>query len=213
MKSDGTAFYANLFYSYSHKDAQYKEDMETALSLLRQQDLLKDWSDRDILSGQTITKEIRKKMNETDIWAFLISPNFIASNECMKEWEYAEQLAAEGRPIFRIPIILRDCPWEDFLSDDSIKALPQDGMPVGRFRNKDTAWQQVYEGIKVVLNQLRETFVPKSEFISEMEKTDFVSLEHVKLQDIFVFPTLSYYHPQAKEGPLEKGAIKNQAEL
>ena len=213
MKSDGTAFYANLFYSYSHKDAQYRDDMETALSLLRQQDLLKDWSDQDILSGQTISKEIREKMDEADIFVFLISPNFIASDECLKEWEYAEQLAAEGRPIFRIPIILRDCPWEDFLSDDSIKALPQDGIPVGRFRNKDTAWQQVYEGIKAVINQLRETFTPKSEFISEMEKTDFVSLEHVKLQDSFVFPTLSYYPPQAKEGLLEREAIKNQAEL
>ena len=213
MKSDDTAFYANLFYSYSHKDAQYKKDMETALSLLKRNNLLKDWSDRNILPGQTISKEIRKKMDEADIWAFLLSPNFIASDECLKEWKYAGQLAAAGKPIFRLPIILRDCSWEDFLSNDDIKALPEDGEPVANFENKDTAWKQVYEGIKAVINQLRETFSPKSEFISEMEKTYFVSLEHVKLQDIFVFPTLSCYPPQVRNGQLKKETMKNQVDL
>ena len=188
MKSDGTAFYANLFYSYSHKDAQYRNDTETALSLLKKNNLLKDWSDLNILPGQTISKEIRKKMDEVDILVFLLSPDFINSDECMKEWDYSKQLAAEGKPISRIPIILRDCSWKDLLGNDDIKALPKDGKPVANFDNKDTAWQQVYTGIKAVISQLRETFTPKSDFIRELEKTDFVSLEHVKLQDIFCFP-------------------------
>lgn len=213
MKVDGSSFYSNLFYSYSHKDSKHRNDMENALSLLKRNSLLKDWSDLNILPGQTIPKEIRKKMNEADILAFLLSPDFIASDECMKEWEYAKQLFAEGKPIFRIPIILRDCPWHDLLSDDCIKALPTDGCTVSNFTNKDTAWLQVYEGIKDVINQLRATFAPKAEMIDEMEKTDFVSLEHVKLQEIFVFPTLSYYPPQAKEGPFERETIKNQTEL
>ena len=213
MTSDGTAFNANLFYSYSHKDAQHKSDMETALSLLKKDNLLKDWSDQNILPGQTISKEIKEKMDEADIFVFLLSPDFIASDACMEEWEYAKQLVAEGKPIFRIPIILRECPWKDWLSNDGIKALPKDGKSVANFDDKDTAWLQVYEGIKIVINQLRETFTPKSELIREMEITDFVSMEHVTLQDIFVFPTLSYYPPQAKDGPLERETIKDQAEL
>ena len=213
MKSDGTAFYANLFYSYSHKDAQHRDNMEKALFGLQRNNLLRGWSDLNILPGQTISKEIRKKMDEADIFVFLLSPDFIFSDECMKEWEYAKQRASERKPIFRIPIILRDCSWKDLLSNDDIKALPEDGKPVANFDNKDTAWQQVYTGIKAVISQLKETFTPKSDFISELEKTDFVSLEHVKLQDIFVFPTLSYYSPQAKDGPLEKETIRDQAEL
>ena len=213
MKSDDTTYYANLFYSYSHKDAKYRGDMEKALSWQKNNNLLRDWSDLSILPGQSISKEIRKKMDAADIFVFLLSPDFIASDACMKEWEYAKQLAAKGKPIFRIPIILRDCPWEDLLGNDDIKALPEDGKSVANFNNKDTAWLQVYEGIRVVINKLRETFTPKSKFINEMGKTDFVSLEHVKLQDIFVFPTLSYYSPQAKDGPLEKETIRDQAEL
>ena len=151
MTNNRTSFYANLFYSYSHKDAQYRDDMETALSLLRRDNLLKDWSDQNILPGQSISREVRKKMDGADILAFLLSPDFIASDECMKEWEYAKQLVARDKPIFRIPIILRACAWQDLLINDDIKALPNDGKPVASFDDKDTAWLQVYESIKAVL--------------------------------------------------------------
>ena len=151
MKSNSTTCPINLFYSYSHKDAQYRNNMETALSLLRRDNLLKDWSDQNILPGQFISKEVRKKMDEADILVFLLSPDFIASDECLKEWEYAKQLVARGKLIFRIPIILRACAWQDLLINDDIKALPNDGKPVASFDDKDTAWLQVYEGIKAVL--------------------------------------------------------------
>ena len=212
MAIDRTTFYANLFYSYSHKDAQYRDNIKTALSQLRRDKLLKDWSDQNILSGRSISKEVKEKMDEVDIFVFLLSPDFIDSEACMAEWEYAKQLADEGKQIFRIPIILRVCSWKDLLHNDDIKALPEDGKPVTN-GNKDTALQQVYEGIKAVINQLRETFTSKLEFIREMEETDFAAQQHIKLQDIFVFPTLSCYPPQSKSSRLERETIKDQVEL
>ena len=212
MTTGSNTFHANLFYSYSHKDAQYRDDIEKTLSQLRRESLLKDWSDLNILPGRRISEEIREKMDETDIFVFLLSRDFIASDACMAEWKYAKQLATEGKPIFRIPIILRDCPWEDLLSDDNIKALPEDANSVTR-GDEDTAWKQVYEGIKDVINELRSTFIPKLEFIEEMEKTDFAAQQHIKLQDIFIFPTLSYYPPQAEEGPLHREIIEDQVGL
>ena len=210
MQSDRNRFYANLFYSYSHEDAPYRSNMEKALAQLRTDGLLKDWSDLKILPGQSISKKIRERMDEADIFVFLLSPDFITSDECMKEWEYAKQLSAEGELIFRIPIILRDCSWKDFLGKDDVKALPDDGKPVANFDSEDTAWLQVYEGIKAVVNQLKETCILKSEFRQEMEKTDFLSLQHVELQDIFVFPTLLYYPLQAEQ---EREIINDQTQL
>ena len=212
MTTNSDTFHANLFYSYSHKDARYRDDMEKTLSQLKRKSLLKDWSDLNIPPGRRISEEIREKMDETDIFVFLLSPDFIASEECMKEWQYAKQLDTEGKAIFRIPIILRDCSWEDLLRDDDLKALPKDGNPVTS-GDQDTAWKQVYEGIKDVINELRSTFIPKLEFIEEMEKTDFAAQEHIKLQDIFIFPTLSYYPPQAEEGPLHREIIEDQVGL
>ena len=205
-------FHANLFYSYSHEDAKYRNNMETALSQLKRENLLQDWSDLSILPGRPISKEIREKMDETDIFVFLLSRDFIASDACMEEWKYAKQLVTEGKPIFRIPVILRDCAWEDLLGDDDIKALPEDAKPVTS-DDEDTAWKQVYEGIKRVIDELRRTFIPKLEFIEEMEKTDFAAQQHIKLQDIFIFPTLSYYPPQAQDGPLRREIIEDHVGL
>ena len=213
MIIDRNTFHANLFYSYSHKDARYRQNMEDALAQLRTDGLLKDWSDLNILPGRSISEKIREKMAEADIFVFLLSPDFITSDECMKEWEYAKQLSAEGKLIFRIPIILRDCPWEDFLGKDDVKALPDEGKPVANCDSEDTAWLQVYEGIKAVVNQLRETFIPKSEFILKMEESDFASQQHIRLQDIYLFPTLSCYLPQVKDGPLHREIIKDQDQL
>ena len=206
-------FHTDLFYSYSHRDEQYRENMETALAQLRRDGLLKEWSDLRILPGQHISPEIKERMNETDIFVFLLSPDFIDSNECMKEWRYAKQLSDEGKLIFRIPIILRDCPWQDLLSTDDVKALPNDGKPVANFDNQDTAWLQVYEGIKAVVNELRETFTPKPEFIEEMEETDFAAQQHIKLKDIFLFPTLSCYPPEAQDGQILKEILEDQDAL
>ena len=213
MKSNQNNFYANLFYSYSHRDARYRQNMERALTQLRTKGWLQEWSDLEILPGRSISEKIREKMDESDIFVFLLSPDFIDSDECLKEWRYAQQLSAEGKLIFRIPIILRACTWEDFLGKDDVKALPDDGKPVANFDSEDTAWLQVYEGIKAVVNQLKKTCILKPEFRQEMEETEFLSLQHVKLQDIFVFPTLLYHPLQAEEAPLKGEKIRDQTEL
>lgn len=213
MRNDKDAFRANLFYSYSHKDEQYRNNMETALALLRRDNLLVDWSDQKILPGQSISEEIKGNMDAVDIFVFLLSSDFIESEACIEEWEYAKQLAAEGKPVFRIPIILRDCAWKDFLNNDDIKALPNDGKPIVSFENKDTAWLQVYEGIKAVVNQLKKTFTPKPEFLKEVEKTDFIAQQHIKLQDIFIFPTLSCSSPQVQDELLQEEIIEDQTKL
>ena len=120
----------NLVYSYSHKDAQHRESMERSLSLLEQRGLLDGWSDQAILPGQPISDAVRSKLDNTDIVVFLLSQDFIASDECMKEWKYTAGLAKGNSTLVRIPIIVRDCAWKELLGSDDIKALPNDGRPI-----------------------------------------------------------------------------------
>ena len=213
MTSQHFTFPTRLFYSYCHEDEQYKDSMEKALALLKKEKLLKSWSDQNILPGQQISKKVREEMNNADIMVFLFSKEFIASTECVKEWECAKQIVATGKLPFRIPIILKDCAWQDMLANDDVKALPKDGTPIAEFQDEDAAWQQIYEGIKAVVNRLRNTFTPKQEFLQEMEKTDFLSLQHIKLQDIFIFLPLSCYTSETKDGLSSKEEITNQEQL
>ena len=75
----------NLFYSYSHKDEQYRDKLATHLDLLKQKKLLDDWHDRRIPAGNEIHAEIDQHFAEADIILLLLSPDYISSRECQKE--------------------------------------------------------------------------------------------------------------------------------
>lgn len=206
MKTN-SSFSMNLFYSYSHRDQVHRERMEKSLSLLRDQHgVLKEWSDQQILPGQNITEEIKNRIKETDICVFLLSPDFLSSKPCMEEWE----LAGEIPSIIRVPIVVRECSWRDWDGMSQIKALPVDGKPITTFSDEDTAWQQVYEGLKTLIDELRKTFTIRDEYRKEIQGTEFLSQEHITLNDIFVFPVIN--SERNSEETNEK-TIENEKEL
>lgn len=185
---------ARLFYSYSHKDHEHQQRMENALAVLRDQDrLLDDWSDQRILPGESISQRIRDRMGRTDIFVFLLSPDFVASPACRAEWNFALELEQRDKPIMLVPVILRRCAWQDLNNMSDFKALPVDAQPILTAADADEAWHQVYLGLRTVVKRLRSTFQIRSEFRAKLLATEFISQDHVSLQDIFVFPNLTFY--------------------
>ena len=155
MKHETLSTRVELFYSYCHVDERYKSKMETSLDLLRQNGYIHQWSDTAILPGRSISGSVDPKMDAADILVFVLSPDFIKSAECRREWVYARSRAETDVRLFRIPIIVRHCAWQDFLGKDNVLALPKDGVPVSAFPDEDEAWLQVYDGIKRVVEELR----------------------------------------------------------
>lgn len=184
--------------------------MEATLKLLRQQGLT-TWCDENIHPGEPLSSSIKDKMNEADIFVFLMSQNFIASDACQAEWNYAEQLSHKNKSIVLIPIIIATCPWKDFGRMIQLKALPKDGKPIKRFSDESLAWDQVYDGLKLVIQKLRSTFSIKPEFRKTMQSTEFLSQDHIPLQKIFVFPKLSSYSTRVDDET--EIVIKNESEL
>ena len=197
MTDEKPAFHVRMFVSYSHKDAGYRETMEKALALLFNDGVVQKWSDQHIIAGQSLSSQIQEHMDDSHVFVFLLSHDFIASPYCMKEWEYAAELAANGKKIFRVPVILRPCAWQDMMGNDDLKALPHDGQPISIFDSEDLGWNQVYEGIKEVVEHMRRTFAPNQDFTKEINTTDFLSQSHLKLQDLYVFLRLTCQEPQS----------------
>ena len=196
--SDRKTYSINLFYSYSHKDERFQTDMEKALSLLHRDNLITSWSDHKILPGQNISDSIVLAMKQSEIYVSLLSQDFIASDACMEEWNEVKKLCIENPTRCHIPIILTPCAWQDLLQENNIKALPKDGNPVESYDSQNAAWQEIYEGIKSVALGIRGNFAVKSDFLHSLENTELVSQDHIKLQDIFVFPTLTNFSPTKK---------------
>ena len=157
----------NLFYSYCHKDEHYRERMEVALAQLRAEGSLTEWSDRKIIPGTPFSPQIIEKLIGAELAFFLVSPDFLASQACTDEWKMARQNAKKtGQKL--VPIILKPCAWKDFDSMSVYLALPEDGCPISKWDDEDAAWQDIYEQIKRVLEEIRCTFDVKEAYREEI---------------------------------------------
>ena len=135
----------------------------------------------------------------SDIICLFISANFLASEACRKEKVDAFKLSKK-RGITVIPIILSPCGWLDDSELNRPLALPDDGKPISEFSNSKTAWNNVYNELKLLVNSeinLRNLKIA-DDFSEFLQSTDLLSRAHsnkekVVLEDIFISPDLSKF--------------------
>lgn len=145
-----------VFFSYSHKDDRYRQELQVHLTALQRQmrgDKLL-WDDRKILPGRNWQEEIEDKLDSADIVILLVSPHFIASDYCYTlEMERALERHTSGM-VHVVPVIVRPCDWKH-TPLGALQALPEDGHPITTARNRDSAWNEVVEGIRRLIESQR----------------------------------------------------------
>jgi hypothetical protein len=145
-----------LFYSYSHKDEDLREELVKHLTILKRQGALEPWQDRDIEAGAEWNQEIERHLNESQIILLLISSDFIASPFCWdKEMARAMERHDAGEAVV-IPIILRSCDWKG-APFGKLQGLPKDMKPVKDWPDRDQAFTNVAQGIRKVAERLAQT--------------------------------------------------------
>ena len=165
--------------------------MESSLSVLNKNKLIDQWSDRQIVPGQKLSTEIEKELTSADIVTFLVSHDFLSSDACIEEWDVAKKQAETSNKRL-VSVIIRDCAWKDFDDMADYLVLPSDGKAVDGWVNKDAAWNNVFEGIKAVVEDIRSTFLVIDDFLNDISVIEFCSQsqEKIRLEDVFVFPHL-----------------------
>jgi hypothetical protein len=142
-----------LFYSYSHADEDLRKELVKHLTILKRQNVIEPWHDRDIEAGAEWSKEIEQHLNEAHIILLLISPDFIASDFCWdKEMERAMQRHDAGEAAV-IPILLRSCDWKG-APFGKLQGLPKDMKAVKDWADRDQAFTNVAQGIRKVAERL-----------------------------------------------------------
>jgi hypothetical protein len=136
-----------IFYSYSHKDEDLRNELEKHLSVLKRNGVIAGWYDRKIAAGAEWGGEIDKHLETANIILLLISSDFIASDYCYEiEMKRAMERHAQ-RAARVIPIILRKCDWRD-APFGKLQALPKDGKPIKTWNDLDEAFTDVVAGLK-----------------------------------------------------------------
>jgi hypothetical protein len=138
-----------LFFSYSHTDAQLRDELDKHLAMLKRQGVIEAWHDRRILAGDAFDREISDELEEAGIVLLLVSADFLAST-CCYDVEMTRALerhaAGEARVI---PVILRPCDWRS-APFGHLVAVPQDGKPIVKWASQDEAFLDVVHAIRTV---------------------------------------------------------------
>ena len=160
---------AKLFYSYCHEDKKFRVKLEKSLANLNRKKIIVEWKDRDINSGDSISKEIKKHIESSDIILLLFSPDFINSESCYAEIKRAFELKKKkGTTV--IPIILKPCDWMNTHSDiKDILALPTDAKAITKWNNQDEAWLNITNGTRNTVTELKKNFSIKKDKDKEIE--------------------------------------------
>jgi tetratricopeptide (TPR) repeat protein len=136
-----------LFYSYSHKDEDLRDELETHLSMLKRQKVIGQWHDRGIPAGQEWGGEIDEHLKGADIILLLVSANFLASDYCYDiELKLAMERHEKGEARV-VPVILRPCDWSG-APFGKLQALPKNAKPVTTWANQDEAFTDIAKGIR-----------------------------------------------------------------
>lgn len=145
----------HIFISYSHVDEEYRQRLDTHLSMLRREGLIELWTDRRIEPGDEWDHRIRSELETADIIILMVSPEFIASNYC---WDVEVTRAMErheAREAVVIPVIVRVCDWHS-APFAKLQALPAEAKPIKKWPDLDEAYQSITDGLKKVLSQTGE---------------------------------------------------------
>ena len=142
-----------VFYSYSHRDEELRNELEAHLSILKRKGFIEEWHDRKILPGKLWDEEIDKEMEQADLILLLVSSDFVASNYC-----YGVELKKaldrhEANQAIVIPIIIRPTDWQEEVFA-KIQALPKDAVAVTTWNNRDEAWLDVAQGIRKAIQNV-----------------------------------------------------------
>lgn len=139
----------SVFFSYSHKDEDYRNILEVHLAPLKRQGIISTWHDRRVDAGDEILHEIDQYLEQADVILLLISPDFIGSDYCY-EIEMSRAMERHEEKTARvIPVILRPCEWQE-MPFGKLLATPNDGKPISKFPNQDEAFLEVVKAIRQV---------------------------------------------------------------
>src|SRR5437588_2028930 len=149
-----------IFISYAHKDRKLRDELAAHLGTLRNQQVISDWFDGDIIPGNEWGPDILHHLSQAKIILLLISAHFMASSFCW-DIEMKEALARHEAGLARvIPILLRPTDWQD-APFAKLQVLPSHGKPVSKWPTHDDAFEDVVKGIRRAIQDLNASPSPQ----------------------------------------------------
>jgi hypothetical protein len=133
--------------SYSHADEAMRNRLEKHLAMLVREGVIETWHDRRIVPGHPLDGSIMAEVETADLFLFLLSADFLASNYCYDvEMRRALERHAAGEAAI-LPVVLHSYEWKR-TPLGKILGAPQDGKPIAKYAYQEDAYLEVAEAIR-----------------------------------------------------------------
>jgi len=156
-----------VFISYAHEDEKFVERLKTEIRPFERSNDLELWYDRELIPGMNLDSVIDEKVESADIFVFILSSYFLASDYCTgRELVRALERANAGQACV-IGIHARPCNWTEVFPS-KVLLLPTDSKAVIKWRRRDDAWLTIATGLKRVIDYLSTASKPWTAMVPEI---------------------------------------------
>ena len=136
---------------YAEKDESYRDELIKHMSDLERNQFIEIWHKGKIEYGEEVSEKISEKLQEAEVVLFLISADFLSSDEIF-DFEIPKALARKEEGVKLFPILIRTT---DFENSELGKLLvfPQNKKAVNSdfWNTPDEAYQQIVTELKNTL--------------------------------------------------------------
>jgi hypothetical protein len=141
-----------LFISYAREDERWRARLKPNLELLEREGLIEIWSDQQIVPGMKWDDEIKRKLEDAELYLFLMSTHLLLSDYVRDNELPAALKRYEAKQAGLVPVAVQRCNWRKSLGQ--IQGLPSDGRPVCDWRPYDNACFDVEEGLRKTIAEV-----------------------------------------------------------
>lgn len=145
-----------VFVSYAHEDERKLKRLDAILDVLEQQHGLTSWRDKRLIAGEEWDQEIRRRLDEMDIFVFVASQTSLVRPYIRDpELRRAEERHAVG-DVEIVTVKLEPCACDDDLLLGKLQRLASRFRSIAEATLKSAAWEQVRKDLLPVIQAIRK---------------------------------------------------------
>ena len=142
----------DVFISFALEDGFYADELIKHLRPLERSSAIKIWSKDKVPLGADIEATLQSYLANAQLILLLISADFIVSDLTYTHITQALKRLEAGKAQV-IPVIVRPTSlWKEIFG--SFQVLPRNGNPIAEWRNRDSAWVEVVESVRLIREQI-----------------------------------------------------------
>jgi internalin A len=145
-----------VFVSYAHDDEPRLKRLDSMLGVLERQHGLTAWHDKRLIAGDEWDQEIRRRLDEMDIFLFIASQASLVSDYIRDVELRVAKRRQRRKEVQLVSVKLEPCAVDD---DRALGRLQRLGRPSGSIAEtnpRSVAWEEVRQSLLPVIERVRE---------------------------------------------------------